>query len=446
MTGDIERRVLAKVSRRLLPLVAGIYFIAYIDRTNVSFAALTMNRDLGFSPYVFGWGAGIFFLGYFIFEVPSNLILERVGARRWISRIMITWGLASAATAFVSGPVSFFVLRFLLGVAEAGLFPGMILYFTYWYPTAYRARVISAFYVAAPASNVLSALVSGYVLKLDGFGGLAGWKWLFILEAIPAVLIGFVVLKMLTDRPASADWLSSEERELLEARLSEERRVVSGGRHPSLARALTDRRVVALSAIYLAITSASYGIAFFLPQIVKSLGGLSNLQTGFMTAIPYAVGTVGMFFWGYSSDRHNERRWHFILGCVLTAAGLSATAMLPGTYWALVAMAIASVGVFGTKPAFWPIPSLFLTGREAAAGIALINAVGNLGGFVGPYAVGWIRDRTGKFEWGLHFLAGCAFAAAVVAVAVLRPSVLSPGARVSTPTAAGPVIESETQA
>jgi MFS transporter, ACS family, tartrate transporter len=245
----LEQRTIRKVSWRLLPLIIVIYFVAYIDRTNVGFAALTMNKDLGLSAYVFGWGAGIFFLGYFLFEVPSNVILEKVGARVWIARIMITWGIVSGAMAFVQGPVSFVVMRFLLGVAEAGFFPGMILYFTYWFPKAYRARVISALFIAVPGSNAVAAVISGAILDMDGILGLAGWQWMFIVEAIPAVLLSFVVLAMMTDRPSLATWLAPEEREWLETRLQDERRRIESAGHLSLARALMDRRVLALSAI-----------------------------------------------------------------------------------------------------------------------------------------------------------------------------------------------------
>ena len=288
----LEQRTIRKVSWRLLPLIVVIYFVAYIDRTNVSFAALTMNKDLGISAYVFGWGAGIFFLGYFLFEVPSNVILEKTGARVWIARIMITWGIVSGAMVFVQGPMSFVMVRFLLGVAEAGFFPGMILYFTYWFPKSYRARVISALFIAVPGSNALASIISGAILEMDGLLGLAGWQWMFILEAIPAVLLAFAVLVLMTDRPARATWLAPEERQWLETRLQEERRRIESAGHLSLAQVLTDRRVLGLSAIYFTIVTATYGITFFLPQIVKGIG-LSNVMTGLVTAIPYTIGTIG---------------------------------------------------------------------------------------------------------------------------------------------------------
>jgi MFS transporter, ACS family, tartrate transporter len=414
MASSIEQRTIRKVSWRLLPLIIIIYFVAYIDRTNVGFAALTMNKALGLSAYVFGWGAGIFFLGYFLFEVPSNVILEKTGARIWIARIMITWGIISGAMAFATGPASFLTLRFLLGVAEAGFFPGMILYFTFWFPKAYRARVISALFIAVPGSNALAAVISGAILEMDGILGFAGWQWMFIIEAVPAVLLAFAVLAMMTDRPALATWLAPEEKEWLETQLADERRRIESAEHLNLWRALMDSRVLALSAIYFTIVTATYGITFFLPQIVKGIG-LSNMMTGLVTAIPYTIGTIGMLLWGASSDRHDERRWHFCVAAVLAAAGLVGAGMFGSSFLALAFMSVATIGLYGSKPAFWPMPSVFLTGTAAAGGIAMVNSIGNLGGYVGPFVVGWIKDSTGSFESGLYFLAACALASAVIA-------------------------------
>jgi MFS transporter, ACS family, tartrate transporter len=410
----IERRTIAKVSWRLLPLVALAYCIAYIDRTNVGFAALTMNKDLGLSAYIYGWGAGIFFFGYFLFEVPSNLILEKVGARIWIARIMLTWGIISALTAFVTGPTSFLVIRFLLGVAEAGFFPGMILYFTYWYPAEYRGRVISTLFIAQPVANALASIVSGAILGMDGILGLKGWQWVFIIEALPAIALAFVVWFVMTDRPTVADWLETEERDWLTARLDDERRTID--RHHgvmSLFEGLRDPRVLALSAIYFCGVTANYGIVFFMPQIVKGMG-LSNLMTGFVASVPYIIGTIGLIAWGYSSDRHRERRWHLITASLLAAAGLVVAGWLGSSFWALMGMSAATIGIYGSRAAFWPMPSIFLTGTAAAGAIALINATGNLGGYVGPFVVGWIKDSTGSFEAGLYFLAASALGAAVI--------------------------------
>ena len=424
MERTLEQRTIAKVSWRLLPLIVVIYFVAYMDRTNVSFASLSMNKDLGFSDYIYGWGAGIFFLGYFLFEVPSNVILEKTGARIWIARIMITWGIAAAVMAFVVGPVSFLTLRFLLGVAEAGFFPGMILYFTYWFPAKYRARVIAALFLAVPGANAVTAVVSGALLQLDGTLGLRGWQWLFILEAIPAILLAFAVLALMTDRPAKAKWLEPEERDWLEGVLDAERssKVKAHGEF-TLYQALTNSTVLLLSSIYFTIVTATYGITFFLPPILKALG-LSDFGTGLATALPYTIGTIGMVLWGWSSDRHKERRMHFTVACLLATIGLIAVGWFSGSYWAIVAMSFAAVGIYGSKPAFWPLPSAFLTGAAAAGGIALVNSIGNLGGFVGPYAVGWIKDATGSFEAGLYFLAACALASAVLAFFGLRPAVV----------------------
>jgi len=418
-TPERQRQIILKVSWRLMPLIVICYLINYIDRTNVSFAALTMNKDLGLSAYLYGLGAGIFFFGYAAFEVPSNIVLQRVGARLWIARIMITWGIISGLMAVATGPVSFLVLRFLLGVAEAGFFPGMIYYLTLWFPAAVRARSISILYIAIPASNMIASIVSGAILGLDGTLGLKGWQWVFIIEAIPAVLLAFVVLRLLTDRPAVADWLSREERDWLESELQAERsRVESSGRLTML-QALFDWRVLVLSAIYLTCVTASYGVVFFLPQIVKGLG-LSNLTTGFVTAIPYAVGTIGLVLWGYSSDRLKERRWHLIISTALAALGLFLAGLAGQSFWAVGAMCLFMFGVYGSRPTFWPLPSVFLTGGAAAVGMALINSIGNLGGYFGPQIVGYIKDTTKSFDMALYFLAASALLSAVIAFLATR--------------------------
>ena len=419
LTPEFQRRTILKVSWRLLPLIVVAYLVAYIDRTNVAFAALTMNKDLGISAYMYGLGAGIFFIGYGLFEVPSNIVLEKVGARLWIARIMITWGIISGLMAAATGPISFLILRFLLGVAEAGFFPGMILYFTYWYPARYRGRVISTLFIAVPLGNALASVVSGAILGMDGVWGLHGWQWVFIIEALPAVLLAFIVLMLMTDRPAVAKWLDSDEKEWIESELNVERVKIETAGRMSLWRALTDRRVLTLSLIYFTSVIASYGITFFLPQIVKGLG-YSNFVTGLLTAIPYVVGVIGLICWGHSSDRHKERRWHLIVASTVAAIGLAGTAFLTGSAWALVTMSIAAIGLYGSRPSFWPMPSLFLTGAAAAVGIALINSIGNLGGYVGPFIVGWIKQSTGSFEMGVYFLAACAFMSGFIAYLARR--------------------------
>jgi MFS transporter, ACS family, tartrate transporter len=425
----IEQRTIRKISWRLLPLIIAIYFIAYIDRTNVAFAAISMNRDLGFTAYIYGWGAGMFFLGYFFFEVPSNVILQRVGARIWIARIMATWGIVSGLMVFVSGTTSFFVIRFLLGVAEAGFFPGTLLYFTYWFPARYRARVISALFLAVPGSNAVAAALSGALLQLDGRWGLTGWQWMFLLESLPAVLLAPVVLMVLTDRPAKATWLAADERQWLEAELAAEHQTVARKGHLSLRKGLTDSRVLGLSLVYLTIVTATYGVTFFLPLIVKA-HGLSNVATGLVTAVPYTVGAIGMLFLAHSSDRRNERRGHFIFAALLAAGGLVLAGASGQLSIAIAAMSVATIGLYGSKPAFWPVPSTFLAGTAAAGGIALVNSIGNLGGFAGPYVVGWIRDATHSYTAGLNFLAACALASAVLAYFVMSPkrAVVKPAA------------------
>jgi MFS transporter, ACS family, tartrate transporter len=412
-TTAIESQTIAKVSWRLLPLVALAYCIAYIDRSNISVAALTMNKDLGFSAYLYGWGAGIFFFGYFLFEIPSNLILEKIGARIWIARIMITWGLISGLTAFITGPTSFLIIRFLLGAAEAGFFPGMILYLTYWFPAQYRGRVISTLFIAQPVANAAASIASAYILEMDGLLGFKGWQWIFIIEAIPAVLLGLFILRIMTDRPARADWLAEDERSWLQARLDRESREVASAGHMTWTKALADPRVVALSVIYFMSVTANYGIVFFMPQIVKGIG-LSNTMTGLVSSLPYFIGTIGLIGWGWSSDRNKERRWHLIAASVLGAIGLAFAGWSGSSYWALLGMAAATAGIYGSRAAFWPMPSMFLTGTAAAGAIAMINAVGNLGGYVGPFVVGWIKDSTQRFDAGLYFLAVCSLMAGVI--------------------------------
>jgi MFS transporter, ACS family, tartrate transporter len=418
----VERMAMMRVSRRLLPFIMLLYFVNFVDRINLGFAALTMNKDLGLSASVYGLGAGIFFFGYFIFEVPSNLVLERVGARLWIARIMLTWGLISGGMAFVSGETSFIVMRFLLGVAEAGFFPGMIVYLTYWYPAPYRARVIAGFMLAIPVSVAIGAPISTSILALDGLFGLKGWQLLFLIEGAPAVILSAVVLYFMTDRPAQTKWLTTAERDWLEGALQEERKAVDTAHGTfSLFRALVDSRVLALSFIYFCLTAAGYGTVYFLPQIIKGLG-FSNLQTGFVTSIPAIAGSVGMLVWGWYSDRVSERRWNLAAACLCGALGLAGAGMFNASYWGLLGICIASVGQNGSKPCFWPIPSTLMTGSAAAAGIAAINSIGNLGGFVGPYFVGWIKDTTQSFEAGLYFLSTCFLLAAMVTTLALRSS------------------------
>jgi len=408
-----------KVFMRLMPVLFISYILAYIDRINIGFAALKMNVDLGISPYIYGLGAGVFFLGYFIFEIPSNLMLEKTGARRWIARIMISWGVLSAGMALVQGPTSFIVARFLLGVAEAGFFPGVILYLTYWFPQEYRARIIAAFMVAIPVSLALGAPLSTAILQMDGIAGLKGWQWLFIIEGVPTVLFGLVFLTVMPDRPRDAQWLGAEERDWLQNTIDSEHKAVAAAHGTSVLRAFADPRLLSLAFIYFANTTANLGLAFFLPQILKSLG-LSDMQTGLMTSIPYIFGTLGIIVFGYVSDKYKERRWTLFAALALTGFGLIAAGVMTGSLLAVGVMAIAAIGIYGTKAPFWPLPSMFLAGSAAAGGIALINSIGNLGGFVGPYVVGWIREVTKSYEAGLYFLGGLALAAAVLTLIIVN--------------------------
>jgi ACS family tartrate transporter-like MFS transporter len=423
---SVERSTMRKVYWRLLPLTILTYFLCYLDRINVGFAALTMNKDLGLDAATYGMAAGAFFWGYFLFEVPSNIILEKIGARIWIARIMVTWGLLSGATAFCVGPWSFLTMRFLLGLAEAGLFPGMILFFTYWFPDWHRARIVSAFMVALPLAVATGAPVSTALLELNGLFGLAGWKWMFIFEAVPTVLVGIFLLFCVTDRPQLARWLSEEERGWLISTLETERRLVEAKRKVSLWQSFWNPKVLLLTLNYFGIVASSLGMLLFLPQIIKQLG-LTNMQVGWVTMIPYLCGAVAMLVWGWVSDRMAERRWNLFWACMVAAAGLTITAQTVGTAWALVGMSIAAIGFYGSKGSFWAMPPMILTGTAAASGIAWINSVGNLGGFFGPSVVGWAKDYSGSFAGGLYALAGFALLSAVVSALWL--SIPNPAAR-----------------
>jgi ACS family tartrate transporter-like MFS transporter len=402
---DLERQTMSRVARRLLPLLMACYFVAYLDRVNVGFASLTMNKALGFTSAVYGFGGGIFFLGYFIFEVPSNILLSKVGARVWIARILITWGIISACTAFIAGPLSFYSVRFLLGIAEAGFFPGIILYLTWWFPSYYRSRIVGVFMAAIPISNILGSLVSGFLLDLDGWLGIAGWQWLFIMEAAPAVILGVVFWLYMTDWPSQASWLLPAQRDWLIARLDAEQSQREAIRHYSLKQALLDRRVLLLSLVYFGGTFAGYGIVLFQPQIVHRLAAGFGM-TGIVNAIPYVFAAGAMVLWGRHSDHTGERPRHVAIAYAVGAAGLIATALMTDPVLTMVTLVIAAMGQSSTGPTFWSLPTAMLSGTAAAGGIALINALGNLGGFFGPYLFGLIKDASGgSFTLGLMALA-----------------------------------------
>src|SRR5258708_2298539 len=401
---DIEASTIRAISWRLIPFLVLAYFLAYLDRVNLGFAALTMNAELKFSPTIFSWGAGIFFIGYFIFEVPSNLALEKFGASRWIARIMVTWGIISALMTNVSGVWSFYGLRFLLGVAEAGFFPGIILYLTYWYPAEYRARFLAAFAIAVPVSSVIGAPISGLLLGLDGALGLKGWQWLFIIEGVPSVLLGFVTLFYLTARPAKANWLTAEQKAWLSAKLESEIAAKQAAEHLTLGQALSSPKVITLSLIYFGFVGALYGMQFWLPQIIKAFG-FTNAQTGFVAAVPYLFGTVSMILRARHSDATREPVPHARLPLLLTPLALGVCGYMDNPYVTIVALIVAAIGIFGTFAVFWTLPTAWLSGTAAAGAIALINSIGNLAGFGGPYLIGWVKEATGSTSTGLLVLA-----------------------------------------
>lgn len=419
MPGEIETRVLRRVAWRIVPFIMLLYFIAFIDRVNIGFAALTMNKDIGLSPTVFGFGAGIFFWGYFLFEVPSNLALERFGARLWIARVMISWGIVSAAMAFVQGPISFYALRFLLGVAEAGFFPGIILYLSYWFPARQRAAVTALFMAAAPLSTVLGSPISGALLEMDGLWSLKGWQWLFLIEAVPAVLLGFVVLGYMTDRPEQARWLAAEERDWLVRTMDAERAGKAAVASHSVWRGLADIRVLALALVYFGTSAGLYTLGVWAPQIIKQFG-LSSLQVGFLNAVPPTVAVVAMVLWARHSDRTGERTWHVVLACAMAAAGLGLAGLATGITAVLAALTLVNIGISSSKPPLWSMPTLFLSGSAAATGIATINSIGNLGGFVGPAMIGWIKETTGSFNGGLYFVGTLLVLSAVLTLLLAR--------------------------
>jgi MFS transporter, ACS family, tartrate transporter len=418
---EIEKRTIGKVMRRLIPFLIVCYFVAYLDRVNVGFAKLQMNSALGLSEAAYGLGAGMFFIAYFLLEVPSNLALDKFGARLWIARIMISWGIISCLFAFI-GPISaatgistpsvFYILRFLLGIAEAGFFPGIIFYLTLWFPSVYRARVVALFMLAIPFSSIIGAPISGALLSITG-AGLDGWQWLFILEAVPSVLMGFGVIFYLTDRPAHATWLDGDEKVWLETRLEAESNKKKAAEHLSIGKALGDPRVLACSFVYFCLNAASYGVAFFLPTIVKGFG-VSNFQTGLLSALPFVFGAVGMVLLGRNSDRTLKRREHVCFAMVLAAVGVAGAGLVSAPALVLGLLCLGQIGVSAVPPLFWPLPSTFLTGSSAAAGIAAINSIGNLSGFGGPYMMGYLKDLTGNFTAGLLILGGFALVGGII--------------------------------
>jgi MFS transporter, ACS family, tartrate transporter len=418
---EIEKATLKKVTLRIVPFLMLLYFIAYLDRVNVGFAKLTMAGDIGLSDVAYGFGAGIFFLGYFIFEVPSNLILHKVGARRWIARIMFSWGIVSACVALATGPVSFAILRFLLGVAEAGFFPGVILYLSFWFPSRHRARIVALFMAAVPISIAIGSPVSGLLLKMDGLLGLHGWQWLFIIEAAPAILLSVVVLKFLTDRPEQATWLDKEQRTWLANEMSAETNNKPAGHKLSeVLKALVNPRILSLAVIYFGTSAGLYTLGIWAPDMI-SAQGVGSVATGFINAIPPIAAVICMILWARNSDRTGERNWHIFGACAVAAGGLAMAAFASSLIPVVAALVIVNIGISSAKPPLWAIPTTFLTGASAAAGIAAVNSIGNLGGFAGPYLIGWIKQITGSFEGGL--LAVSAMLVLSAALILFQPKV-----------------------
>ncbi|HET6194949.1 MAG TPA: MFS transporter [Acetobacteraceae bacterium] len=416
----LEANTMRRVSWRLIPFLLLAYLICYIDRVNVGFAALQMNKAVGIDPKTYGLGAGIFFIGYFILEVPSNLALERFGARTWIARIMITWGLVSAAFALIGGPISFLVLRFLLGAAEAGFFPGVILYITYWYPAHYRAIIVGIFMVAIPVAGLIGSPISGAILYMDGILGLGGWQWIFLLEAAPAVLLGIASFIWLTDRPEHANWLSGDQQRWLIGKLAAERSRAPRVAHESVWRVMTNKYVLIMALVYSGAAGASTSLALWLPQLVKSFG-LTNWQTGLVNAVPFGVAAVWMVLWGRSSDRTGERVWHNALPLAWMVVAMLLTFWAIGSLWAVIPLfTLIAAGTYASKGPFWALSSEWLGPAAAAAGLAQINALGNLASFAFNYLIGWIQAETGSFPLALMPIAAVATIGTICVLVVGR--------------------------
>ncbi|KPA99378.1 MFS transporter [Pseudomonas asplenii] len=389
-------RLMRRVLWRLIPFIFLCYVISYLDRTNVGFAAISMNQDLGLTATLFGWAAGLFFFGYFIFEIPSNLLLQRFGARVWIARIMITWGLVSMATAFATGPISFSIARFLLGLAEAGFTPGVYLYFTYWFPGKWRAKATAAFLLGIPVANIVGSPLSGWLLEQHGVWGLKNWQLLLVTEAMPAVLLGVACLFVLVDTPAKAKWLTAREKAWLSERISKEQRTIGASHGNTLRAALTNPKVFTLAAINFCCIVGSIGIGIWLPQIIKGLG-ISNGMVGLVVALPYLLGAVSMTLWARLANRSQRRLPYVVAALALAAVALVAAALTTHPVLRIASLCVAVASILSFQATFWAIPSTFLTGRAAAGGLAMIVSIGNLGGFTGPFLIGLIKDATHSF-------------------------------------------------
>jgi len=412
--------VIGKITRRLIPFLCLLFIVNYLDRTNVAMAKLQMFGDTNLNDKSYGFGAGLFFLGYFLFEVPSNLVLHRVGARRWIARIMISWGILSAAMMFVRGEKSFYMLRFLLGLAEAGFFPGIVFYLMAWIPAAQRSRILAAFLTSTALSGLIGSPVAGLLMKMEGIGGLHGWQWLFLLEGLPAVGLGIAILasNLLPDRPADANWITSEERLWIENELARDHSREQVNHVSDLRAAAADGRLWLFSAIYFMLIMGLYGFIYWAPTIVKSFTHGDDFHVGLVTAIPYLVAAVSMVMIGISADRSGRRRWH-VAGCaVIGAIGIAGLCNSVRPVWGIVALCVAAIGIFGTLGPFWALPTRYLRHTAAAAGIAIINSIGALSGFVAPSVIGWAKQTTGRFTAGLLVVAASLLAGAILILLV----------------------------
>ncbi|MEC5407632.1 MFS transporter [Paraburkholderia sp. MPAMCS5] len=400
---SFEAKTYAKVAKRLIPFLMLCYLGAYLDRVNVGFAKLQMLNDLKFSETIYGIGAGIFFLGYFIFEVPSNIILHKVGARNWLARIMLTWALISASFVFVKSPTMFYILRFLLGVAEAGFAPGVILYLTYWFPAARRAKALSMFFMAIPLAGIVGGPLSGWIMHaFQGVHGLAGWKWLFMLEALPSLFLGFAIIAYLDNGIASAKWLSDDEKALLKRNVENDRTQTT--EHVSIRSFIGDRRLWLMAGIYFCVVLGQYGLTFWLPTIIRRTGVADPLWVGILTAIPYICAIITLPILGSSADKRRERRLHLAIPMLVSAAGFATLPMLGSVGASIVCVSVAAAGILASSSLFWALPTAVLGGMSAAAGIAAVNCFANLAGFFSPAIVGWLNDLTGKSTAGLIFI------------------------------------------
>lgn len=422
---NLESRTKSKITKRLMPFLILLFIMAYIDRVNVGYANLEMSKDLGFTPEIFGFGAGIFFIGYFLLEIPGSLIVEKWSARKWLARIIISWGILAIVTGFIQTTNHFYIIRFLLGLAEAGFFPGIIVYLGHWYRNQDKAKAVAMFMTALPFANIFGSPISGLILGVNWLG-FSGWRWVFILEGIPAVILGIITIYYLPDKPKDAKWLENEEKEWITSELENEKSAKKALKHYTISEAFKHRNIILLAIAYFCAVTCVYGFTFWLPTILKGLSGYSNLQVSLIAALPYCVGLVAMLFMGWSSDKRNERRWHTAFSLMAVCLGLGLSSLfLDNVYLAIAVFCIAGAGLYTYLPSFWALPTAFLTESAAAASIGLINSVGNLGGFAGPYIVGYLTNKTGTFYSGVIYLSCSALIAALLILMVKQTPKLS---------------------